>query len=160
MPRQLHRLPVSEEFPSEESFAWFIYDRDTGDMSDYLDRVGKRYLGVEDAVRTVIAVDQQHGPFTYVIGFSQGAVFVHWLLAQRRAEQASVARGALPALRAAIFLGGFASRESEVEPPSLRTGIAMPSLHIIGPFSGPCLTSRLHLGKGERGKGHRRLLLP
>ena len=60
-----------------------------------------RYEGCEESLRYIEQVLQDEGPFDGVIGFSQGAVLAHLLLAG----------GAHPELRCAICISGFVCRD-------------------------------------------------
>ena len=73
------------------------------------------YEGLETSRALLLALNASHGPFTGVLGFSQGASLAHLLLAE----------GSLPACRWAILASGFPSRCALAGAP-----LPIPSLHL------------------------------
>ena len=100
---------------------WFFYNgrKDTNNIEGYLEPEAKNYEGWDESAAEVMAA----GPFVGVLGFSQGAVFAHMLLAAQQRNQAGSSFGF------GIFVSGFPARAAPAfdAPP-----IAIPSLHIIG----------------------------
>jgi predicted esterase/GNAT superfamily N-acetyltransferase len=76
------------------------------------------YEGLETSRALLLALAAQHGPFDGVLGFSQGAVLAHQLLAE----------GSLPGCQWAVLAAGFPSRAAPPPHPPLL--LPTPSLHL------------------------------
>ena len=76
-PHKLNKIVQGTE--RKDPRTWFFYNgrEDTNNIDGYLDAAAKNYEGWEESAREVMAA----GPFVGVLGFSQGAVFAHLLLA-------------------------------------------------------------------------------
>ena len=77
---------------------------------------GGEYQGLDTSRALLLALQSAQGPFDGVLGFSQGAVLAHQLLAE----------GSLPGCQWAVLAAGFPSRAAPQQPLLLQ----LPSLHL------------------------------
>ena len=99
--------------------AWFHYDdKDPCNVIGFLDSV--EYFGLGASLQSLQELQQKHGPFCGVIGFSQGATMAHLLLQEPGWK-----------LKFAVFYSGFlpASERSLVDSPA---GQSLSTAHFLG----------------------------
>ena len=150
--------------------AWFLYGKSREDTTTQISDVpvdaanvpedflqsAREYIGIEDSLKTLAGLSKTNGPFDGVLGFSQGAVMAHILVAlvlhyrgSGSAEMSVASDGTHPfrnllaswvlSLRFACFCGGFPSRWSPhdthlaslVSSASSSAPHDLPSLHFI-----------------------------
>lgn len=96
-PKHAHATPL-------DARAWFTYNvADPGDYSTYLDQTARHldYPGWDASVAALRQLEVEHGWFDGVLGFSQGAVAAHLLLAAQPLRRP---------LGFGVFVSGFAAR--------------------------------------------------
>ncbi len=118
-------IPTDEKPGREGAKAWFVYNPDSpSDFTTYLDPV--TWSG---SVEALIALEEMHGPFDGVLGFSQGAVAAHILLASQPLKNP---------FKFGVMISGFAAKMPlPFDRPDHALGpgpelIEVPSVHVSG----------------------------
>lgn len=129
---------VSEDVAARDARGWFFYNElDPADISDYLARFRRDYYSWGASRAFIAEVWRSQGPFDAIVGFSQGAVATHILLADIAAytkgdtsalpDETSILSGHPP--RCAVFVCGFPSCASMRQHEGAL--LSTPSLHCV-----------------------------
>ena len=153
-----HRLPMIEG-GRDNARGWFFYTTDADNLNDTSSAFAETptvYHKWDESREVIAQAWVAHGMFDAIVGFSQGAVVVHQLLAEMQCAAATSPEVAIASDACsdnvryllttpptfAVLVAGFASRHS-LPPDSHRTRIKTPSLHVCSPQD-TTVTPELH----------------